>query len=100
MPAHFGFPACRFGRYQTGSRCETDMPCFLFYPTLLPSRFFSIDIPCGHHYPLAGAVFTPVLARLALVSSYPCSPSWFSSPLDLLLIACVLSICSISQRQE
>ncbi|MGD8406107.1 MAG: hypothetical protein PVJ21_20795, partial [Anaerolineales bacterium] len=28
------------GRYQAEPRCESDMPCFLFYPTLVPTRFF------------------------------------------------------------
>ena len=64
MPAHFGFPACRFSRYQTGSRCETDMPAFLFYPTLLPSRFFLLTCHAAittHLWELFSRLFLPVL---------------------------------------
>jgi len=55
----------------------------LSYPA--SCSFFSVDILSGHHYPFVGAGCTPVLARLAPVSSNAFSPSWFSSSLTQLL---------------
>jgi hypothetical protein len=64
MSAHFECLACGCGRYQTGSRCESDMPCFLFYPTLLPFLFFlltSHQAIIAHLWELVARLFLPVL---------------------------------------
>jgi hypothetical protein len=65
------------------------MPCFLFYPILVPTRFF-VDILCGYRHPIVGAGCTPVIAHLAPDSPYQFSPSWFSSSLAAVAICCTL----------
>jgi hypothetical protein len=60
MPAHFECFACGCGLCQAEHLCESDMPCFLFYPTLIPSHFFlltSYEAITAHLWVLISRLF-------------------------------------------